>query len=83
MAGPLGFGVGIADGDLIVAMDVEEALHHGSLNVSHVAWDVGLTLAASTARRLPNGDAFRRTARLALGSPVSRQWKGYWERNEG
>ena len=34
-------------------------------------------------RRLPNGDAFRRTARLALTSPVSRQWKGYWERNEG
>ncbi len=34
-------------------------------------------------RRLSNGDAFRRTARLALGSPVSRQWKGYWERNEG
>ena len=34
-------------------------------------------------RRLSNGDAFRRTARLALASPVSRQWKGYWERNEG
>ena len=34
-------------------------------------------------RRLSNGDAFRRTAKLALASPVSRQWKGYWERNEG
>ena len=34
-------------------------------------------------RRLPNGDAFRRTLSLSLGSPVSRQWKGYWERNEG
>ena len=31
-------------------------------------------------RRLSNGDAFRRTAKLALASPVSRQWKGYWER---
>lgn len=34
-------------------------------------------------RRLPNGDAFRRTLRLAMAAPVSRQWKGYWERNEG
>ena len=34
-------------------------------------------------RRLSNGDAFRRTAKLALASPVSRQWKGYWERNDG
>ena len=34
-------------------------------------------------RRLPNGEAFRRTLSLAMGSPVSRQWKGYWARNEG
>ena len=34
-------------------------------------------------RRLSNGDAFRRTAKLALASPVSRQSKGYWEWNEG
>ena len=34
-------------------------------------------------RRLSNSDAFRRTAKLALASSVSRQWKGYWERNEG
>ena len=34
-------------------------------------------------RRLANGDAFRRTLSLAMGSPVSRQWKGYWERSEG
>jgi hypothetical protein len=29
-------------------------------------------------RRLPNGSAFSRTVRLAMGSPVSRTWKGYW-----
>ena len=34
-------------------------------------------------RRLPNGTAFARTISLAMGSPVSRTWKGYWERNEG
>ena len=34
-------------------------------------------------RRMSNGDAFRRTLSLAMSSPVSRQWKGYWERNEG
>ena len=34
-------------------------------------------------RRLSNGDAFRRTARLALALPVSRHWKDYWERSEG
>jgi len=34
-------------------------------------------------RRLANGEAFRRTGSLAMASPVSRQWKGYWERNEG
>ncbi len=34
-------------------------------------------------RRLPNGDAFRRTVGLAMGSPVSRTWKGYWERAKG
>ena len=31
-------------------------------------------------RRLPNGAAFSRTLSLAMGSPVSRTWKGYWER---
>lgn len=31
-------------------------------------------------RRLPNGAAFNRTVRLAMASPVSRTWKGYWER---
>ena len=30
--------------------------------------------------RPSNGDAFRRTVRLAMGSPVSRTWKGYLER---
>lgn len=33
-------------------------------------------------RRLPNGSAFNRTLRLALGSPVSRDWAGYWQRAE-
>ena len=32
-------------------------------------------------RRLPNGDAFRRVAGLAMAAPVSRTWKGYWERS--
>ena len=32
-------------------------------------------------RRLPNGEAFSRTVRLAMGSPVSRTWKGYWGRS--
>ncbi len=31
-------------------------------------------------RRLPNGHAFARTVSLAMASPVSRTWKGYWER---
>ena len=29
-------------------------------------------------RRLSNGEAFHRTIRLAMASPVSRTWKGYW-----
>jgi len=31
-------------------------------------------------RRLSNGAAFSRTLFLALASPVSRAWKGYWQR---
>jgi transposase-like protein len=32
-------------------------------------------------RRLSNGVAFARTLGLALTSPVSRQWAGYWQRS--
>ncbi|GJE78651.1 IS1595 family transposase [Methylorubrum suomiense] len=32
-------------------------------------------------RRLDNGRAFARTIRLAMVSPVSRAWKGYWQRH--
>ncbi|WP_046862111.1 IS1595 family transposase [Microvirga massiliensis] len=31
-------------------------------------------------RRLPNGSAFTRTLVLALASPISRTFKGYWQR---
>lgn len=31
-------------------------------------------------RREDNGTAFRKTLRNALVSPVSRTWKGYWQR---
>ncbi|WP_018044073.1 IS1595 family transposase [Methylobacterium sp. 88A] len=34
-------------------------------------------------RRLPNGMAFAQTIRLTMASPVSRAWKGYWQRHEG
>ncbi|TXM70944.1 IS1595 family transposase [Methylobacterium sp. WL69] len=33
-------------------------------------------------RRLPNGMAFAQTIRLTMVSPVSRSWKGYWQRHE-
>jgi hypothetical protein len=31
-------------------------------------------------RRLDNGSLMRRALGLALAHPVSRQWKGYWQR---
>ena len=31
-------------------------------------------------RRMSNGDQYRTVTRLALKHPVSRQWKGYWQR---
>ena len=31
-------------------------------------------------RRVPNGDQYLIAAGAALGHPVSRQWKGYWQR---
>ena len=34
-------------------------------------------------RSLSNGDAFRHTVALAMAAPVSRQWKGFSERNMG
>lgn len=34
-------------------------------------------------RRMPNGALFARTVRLAMLSPVSRAWKGYWQRAGG
>lgn len=33
-------------------------------------------------RRMPNGMAFAQTVRLTMVSPVSRAWKGYWQRHE-
>ena len=32
-------------------------------------------------RRLPNGEAFTHTVGLTMASPVSRTWKGYWQRH--
>jgi hypothetical protein len=32
-------------------------------------------------RRDPNGTLYLMVAAAALGHPVSRQWKGYWQRN--
>lgn len=34
-------------------------------------------------RRLPNGEAFTQTVRLAMASPVSRTWKVYWQGRKG
>jgi len=34
-------------------------------------------------RRLSNGALADRTLKLALAHPVSRDWKGYWQRNNG
>lgn len=31
-------------------------------------------------RRFPNGEGFTRTIGLTMASPVSRVWKGYWQR---
>ena len=31
-------------------------------------------------RRVSNGELYLMTAKAALGHPVSRQWKGYWQR---
>jgi len=31
-------------------------------------------------RRISNGDQFSRITRAAAVHPVSRQWKGYWQR---
>ena len=33
-------------------------------------------------RRVPNGTLFTMVAAAATKHPVSRQWKGYWQRNE-
>lgn len=33
-------------------------------------------------RRLPNGELFRLTAAAAMCHPVSRNWKGYWQRRQ-
>lgn len=32
-------------------------------------------------RRSPNNEAFTRTIALTMASPVSRTWKGYWQRS--
>ena len=32
-------------------------------------------------RRKPNGELYMLLARAALAHSVSRQWKGYWQRN--
>ena len=32
-------------------------------------------------RRVPNGTLYTMVAAAALGYPVSRQWKGYWQRS--
>jgi ISXO2-like transposase domain len=34
-------------------------------------------------RRKPNGTQFMNAAGAGLGSPVSRQWCGYWQRSPG
>lgn len=31
--------------------------------------------------RLPNGEAFIHTIGLTMAAPVSRTWKGYWQRH--
>ena len=31
-------------------------------------------------RRVSNGEQYLRVVALGLGQPVSRQWKGYWQR---
>ena len=32
-------------------------------------------------RRQPNGTLYMLAAKAALGQPVSRAWKGYWQRS--
>jgi hypothetical protein len=34
-------------------------------------------------RRVSNGEQYLMTATAALKHPVSRQWKGYWQRSDG
>lgn len=57
---------------------VEGQHHHVSPQylyqyANHAAW-------VEDHRRLDNGALAHRTLRLALASPVSRQWAGYWQR---
>lgn len=33
-------------------------------------------------RRKPNGTLYMLAVGAALGHPVSREWKGYWQRNQ-
>ena len=40
---------------------------------NHAAW-------LEDNRRLPNGEQARKVAAIAMGAPVSRNWKGYWQR---
>ena len=42
---------------------------------NHAAW-------LEDHRRLDNGALTMRAAGLALGHPVSRRWKGYWQRSD-
>lgn len=60
---------------------VEGQHHHVSPRhlhqyAAHAAW-------MEDHRRLDNGAVAKRIIGLAMGHPVSRQWKGYWQRSSG
>ena len=57
---------------------VEGQHHHVSPQylyqyANHAAW-------LEDNRRLPNGEQARKVVANAMGAPVSRSWKGYWQR---
>jgi len=59
---------------------VDDQHHHASPRylyqyATHAAW-------MGDHRRLDNGALAQRALGLALQHPISRQWKGYWQRHQ-